>query len=123
MHANSPEDAIIRLEALAAGGDAKISEKALVSQVGSAIEIIVQISRYSDGSRKIGAISEIRGVDDEGKYIVVPIFAIDKLVRRADGKLEGGIEPTGSVPSFYQEVLDNKINFPASKFQKPIKAA
>ncbi len=123
VHANSPEDAIIRLEALAAGGDAKISEKALVSQVASAIEIIVQISRYSDGSRKIGAISEIRGIGPDGKYVVVPIFAINKLVRRADGKLEGGIEPTGNIPSFYQEILDNKINYPTSKFQKPKAAA
>mgnify|MGYP000423267804 CR=1 FL=1 len=118
VHANSPEDAIVRLEALAAGGDAKISEKALVSQVASAIEVIVQISRYSDGSRKIGAISEIRGVGPDGKYKVVPIFAIQKLVRRPDGKLEGGIEPTGELPSFYQEILDNKINFPQSKFSK-----
>ena len=118
VHANSPEDAIIRLEALAAGGDAKISEKALVSQVASAIEIIVQISRYSDGSRKIGAISEVRGVDEDGKYIVVPIFEIKNLVRKPDGKLEGGIEPTGNIPSFYQEILDNKINFPLARFQK-----
>lgn len=118
VHANSPEDAIIRLEALAAGGDAKISEKALVSQVASAIEIIIQISRYADGSRKIGAISEIRGVGPDGKYIVVPIFEIQKLVRRADGKLEGQIEPTGNIPSFYQEILDNKINFPQTKFNK-----
>lgn len=118
VHANSPEDAIVRLEALAAGGDAKISEKALLSQVSSAIEIIVQISRYSDGSRKIGAISEIRGVGADGKYIVVPIFEIQKLVRRADGRLEGQIEPTGHLPSFYQEILDNKINFPQTKFRK-----
>lgn len=118
VHANSPEDAIVRLEALAAGGDAKISEKALVSQVSSAIEIIVQISRYSDGSRKIGSISEIRGVGPDGKYIVVPIFEITKLIRKADGKLEGNIEPTGNIPSFYQEIIDNKINFPLTKFQK-----
>jgi pilus assembly protein CpaF len=122
VHANSPEDAIVRLEALAAGGDNGISEKALVSQVASAIEIIVQISRYSDGSRKIGAISEVRGIGSDGKYIVVPIFEINKLVRRPDGKLEGGIEPTGHLPSFYQEILDNKINFPATKFKK-VKAA
>lgn len=123
VHANTPEDAIVRLEALAAGGDAKISEKALTAQVSSAIEIIVQISRYSDGSRKIGAISEVRGIDEKGKYIVVPIFEIQKLTRKADGKLEGGIEATGNMPSFYQEILDNKINFPAAKFQKPVKAA
>lgn len=123
VHANSPEDAIVRLEALAMGGDAKISEKALVSQVASAVEIIVQISRYSDGSRKIGAISEVRGVDEKGKYIVVPIFEIRNLVRSADGKLTGHIEPTGNIPTFYQEILDNKINYPVSKFQKPTKAA
>lgn len=123
VHANSPEDAIVRLEALAAGGDAKISEKALVAQVASAIEIIVQISRYGDGSRKIGAISEIRGVDKDGKYIVVPIFEIQKLVRAADGKLEGGIVATGNIPSFYQEIIDNKINFPAAKFKKTTQAA
>ncbi|MEK6627115.1 MAG: CpaF family protein [Bdellovibrionota bacterium] len=118
VHANTPEDAIVRLEALAAGGDAKISEKALTSQVGSAIEIIVQISRYSDGSRKIGTISEVRGVDEKNKYIVVPIFDIEKLTRRPDGTLEGGIQPTGNIPSFYQEIIDNKINFPKTKFQK-----
>jgi len=122
VHANSPEDAIVRLEALAMGGDAKISEKALVSQIASAIEIIVQISRYSDGSRKIGAISEVRGVDEDNKYIVVPIFEIQNLVRKPDGKLEGFIEPTGNVPSFYQEIVDNKINFPLTKFQKIKKA-
>lgn len=122
VHANTPEDAIVRLEALAAGGDAKISEKALTSQVGSAIEIIVQISRYSDGSRKIGTISEVRGVDEKNKYIVVPIFEIHKLTRRPDGTLEGGIMPTGNIPSFYQEIIDNKINFPLTKFQK-VKAA
>jgi pilus assembly protein CpaF len=123
VHANSPEDAIVRLEALAAGGDAKISEKALVSQVSSAIEVIVQISRYSDGSRKIGSISEIRGVGPDGKYVVVPIFEISKLIRKADGKLEGNIEPTGNIPSFYQEIIDNKINFPVAKFQKNKTAA
>ncbi|MFZ3228674.1 MAG: CpaF family protein [Pseudobdellovibrio sp.] len=123
VHANTPEDAIVRIEALAAGGDARISEKALVSQVASAIEIIVQISRYSDGSRRICTISELRGVDEKGKYIVVPIFDIAKLTRKPDGKLEGSIEPTGNMPSFYQEILDNKINFPVTKFQKPVKAA
>ena len=122
VHANSPDDAIIRLEALAASGDAKLSEKALTSQVASAIEIIVQISRYSDGSRKIGAISEVRGIDEDGKYIVVPIFEIQKLERAPDGKLLGGIEPTGNVPSFYQEIIDQKINFPLAKFQKIKKA-
>lgn len=118
VHANSPQDAIVRLEALAQGGDSKISEKALTSQVASAIEIIVQISRYSDGSRKIGSIAEVRGLAADGSYDVRPIFEIQKLTRQADGKLVGGIEPTGEIPSFMQEIIDNKINYPISKFQK-----
>lgn len=118
VHANSPEDAIVRLEALAQGGDAKISEKALKHQVAAAIDLIVQISRYSDGSRKVGAISEVRGFNADGSYDVVPIFTMPRMVRRPDGKLEGMIEATGELPSFVNEISDNNLPFPASKFSK-----
>jgi pilus assembly protein CpaF len=118
VHANSPEDAIIRLEALAQGGGAQISEKALRSQVASAIEIIVQVSRYGDGSRRIGAICEVRGFNADGSYNVVPIFKMSRMNRRADGTLEGRLEPTGEIPSFMEEILDNKLPFPQAKFKK-----
>lgn len=118
VHANSPEDAIVRLEALAQGGDAKISEKALKHQVAAAIDLIVQISRYPDGSRKVGAISEVRGFNADGSYDVVPIFNMPRLVRKPDGKIEGLIAPTGEIPSFIDEITDNNLPFPASKFSK-----
>jgi pilus assembly protein CpaF len=118
VHANSPQDAIVRLEALAQGGDAKLSEKALRYQVSSAIDLIVQISRYSDGSRRVGSIAEVRGLDALGNYEVVPIFNMSRLVRAADGKLQGQLEATGETPSFLQEILDNNLPFPASKFSK-----
>jgi pilus assembly protein CpaF len=118
VHANSPEDAIVRLEALAQGGDGKISERALRQQVSSAIDIIVQISRYADGSRRIGAISEVLGFNPDGSYNVVPIFEMGRLVRKADGSLEGKAESTGHVPSFMDEIVDNNLPFPKSKFQK-----
>ncbi len=119
IHANSPGDAIVRLEALAQGGEAKISEKALRFQVGSAIDLIVQVSRYSDGSRRIGAISEVNGFDDEGNYDVNAIFQLSRLVRKPDGKLEGRLESTGHIPSFIDEIVDNQLPFPRSKFAKP----
>lgn len=119
IHANSPADGIVRLEALAQGGDSKISEKALRYQVSSAIDLIVQISRLSDGSRKITEIAEIRGFLPDGTYDVVPIFKMSRLVRRPDGKLDGRLETTGEVPSFMDEIIDNKLPFPRSKFQKP----
>lgn len=122
VHANTPEDAIIRLEALAQGGDAKISEKALRSQVSSAIDLIVQVTRFSDGSRKISHISEVRGFNPDGSYDVAPIFEIKKLVRKPDGKLEGSIEPTGNIPTFMNEIIDNNLPFPVSKFKKPAAA-
>lgn len=118
VHANSPEDAIIRLEALAQGAGAQISEKALRSQVASAIEIIIQVSRYSDGSRRIGAVSEVRGFHADGSYEVVPIFQMSRMNRRPDGTLEGRLEPTGEIPSFMDEIIDNKLPFPQAKFRK-----
>lgn len=119
VHANTPEDAIVRLEALAQGGDAKISEKALRSQVNSAIDIIIQVSRFSDGSRKVSHISEVRGFNPDGTYHVVPIFQIDRLVRRPDGTLEGKLTATGELPSFSDEITDNNLPFPLAKFSKP----
>ncbi len=119
VHANTPEDAIVRLEALAQGGDSRISEKALTSQVASAIEVIVQVSRLSDGSRKITHIAEVCGFNKaEGTYEVNPIFNVPRLVRKPDGSLQGELLPTGYEPTFAQEITDNKLPFPVSKFQK-----
>ncbi len=118
VHANSPQDAVVRLESLAQSGDSKISEKALRHQVGSAIDIIIQVSRYSDGSRRVGSIAEIRGYSENGTYEVHPIYEIPRLVRGSDGKLQGRLEATGEIPSFMQEIIDNNLPFPIAKFQK-----
>jgi len=117
VHANSPEDGIVRIEALAQGGDSQISEKALRSQVVSAIEIIIQVSRYSDGSRRIGAISEVLGILPDGNYDVRHIFQMSRMTRRPDGTLDGKLEPTGYIPSFMEEIIDNKLPFPQTKFK------
>ena len=58
IHANSCHDAIVRLESLAQGADSKLSEKALQHQLSSAIDIVLQVSRYPDGSRKLAQIAE-----------------------------------------------------------------
>lgn len=119
IHANSPNDALVRLEALAMGSDAKISEKALQYSVSSAIDMVVQISRLSDGSRRIMSIAEVRGMDNDGNYQVAPIFEMSSLLRGPDGKLTGQIQPTGELPSFMGEIEDNRIPFPRAKFLAP----
>ncbi len=116
IHANTANDALVRLESLAMGSDAKISEKALQYSVAAAIDVVIQISRLSDGSRRITEISEVLGLDDEGNYQVQQIYAIQNLVRAPDGKLSGQIEPLGVLPTFMQEIEDNRIPFPRSKF-------
>ncbi len=118
VHANSPQDAIVRLEALAAGGDNKLSEKSLRHQVSSAIDVILQISRYADGSRRIASIAEVQGMDEQGNYRVVPIFEMSRMLRRKDGKLDGQLLLTGQAPSFAAEIYDNIPNFPADFFSK-----
>lgn len=117
LHANSPEDAIVRLEGLAMSGDAKMGEKVIRHQLASAVNIVIQISRFSDGSRRVQTISEVLGLDHEGNYNISPIYDIGTLERGADGKLVGELKPTGNLPSFMEEIEANKIPFPRSKFQ------
>lgn len=118
VHANSSHDAIVRLEALAQGADSQLSEKALQHQISSAVDLIVQVSRYSDGSRRVGEVSEVLGVEN-GQYNVSQIFALSRLVKKPDGKLQGRLQATGRLPSFIGEIEDNGYRFPRSFFAAP----
>ena len=115
IHANSCHDALIRLEALAQGAD-RLSEKALQHQISSAIDLVIQISRYPDGSRKVAQVAEVLGFK-EGKYQLSSLFEMGRLIKKSNGHLEGKIEPTGVLPSFMEEIEDNNFNFPKSFFQ------
>lgn len=117
VHANTPDDAAIRLEALAMGGDTKISEKAIQQQIGSAVNLIVQISRFSDGSRRIASIAEVCGIKN-GTYNLQYIYDIGVPQMGPGGKLIGEIKPTGILPSFMDEIEGAKIPFPRDKFNK-----
>ena len=114
VHANNPSEAMVRLEALAQGGDSKISEKALTMQVSSAVELVVQVSRLNDGSRRITEIAEVLGFD-KGAYQTRPIFKIDRFVKQPDGKLKGKLRGF-HLPTFLEEIKDNGIPFPAHVF-------
>ena len=122
IHANSCHDAIVRLEALAQGADSKLSEKALQHQLASAIDLVVQVSRYPDGSRKVAQLAEVLGVE-KGQYQVSTLFAINQMLKDSHGKLKGRLQAQGVLPSFMQEIEDNQLNFPRSLFQTKQKAA
>jgi pilus assembly protein CpaF len=116
VHANSATDAMTRLEALAQGAEAKLSERALRSQIASAIDLVVQVSRYPDGSRRIAEISEVCGFTSDGAYDVRQIYAMGRLTRGADGRLVGQLQATGELPTFINEIARSQR---LRKFQKP----
>jgi pilus assembly protein CpaF len=74
VHANTPLDACTRLETLCLMGETKVPPDAIKKMVGSALQVIVQCSRYHDGGRRTSHISEVLGVDAHGRYIVKDIF-------------------------------------------------
>lgn len=122
IHSNSAADALIRLESLALGADG-VSERALQHTIGSAIDMVIQISRLRDGSRRVMSISEVFGTDADNNYVVKDIYNIPSLKLQGDGTLKGELAPTGELPSFINEIEENRIPFPRSKFASPLKRA
>jgi pilus assembly protein CpaF len=117
IHANTPEDALVRLEGLAMGGDSKIGERALQHLIGSAVDIIIQISRFPDGTRRVKAIAEVLGHNGKN-FDLQYLFDLGQLKKTQGGKLEGTLKPTGIMPSFMEEIEANRIPYSRNKFQK-----
>lgn len=118
IHANTPEDAVVRLEGLAMGGDSKVSLRAIQHQISSAIDMVIQVSRFSDGSRRVQSIAEMRGLDANGAYQMEHLYELTNMTRAADGKLSGALLPTGKLPRFMEEIENLRLPFPRTKFQK-----
>lgn len=116
LHANTPKAAMVRLQALAQGADSQLSEKALVQQISSAVDIVIQTSRYQDGVRRISSISEVVGRDERDQYIVKDIYHLDRLIKQQDGCFSGIAMATGYVPIFMSEIEDHKLPFSRQKF-------
>lgn len=120
VHANNPVDACTRLETLCLMGDVKIPPDAIRKMVGSAMQVIVQCSRYHDGGRRTSHISEILGLDGHGNYISRDIFRwIQTGKDPKTGKYIGEMVPCGYLPTFFDEIIVNKLPFPKSSFIPP----
>ncbi|MDO9088036.1 MAG: CpaF family protein [Anaerolineaceae bacterium] len=106
LHANAPRDALSRLETMCMMAGMEIPIHIIREQVASAIDLIVQQSRLSDGSRKITSITEVAGM--EGPTIVMTdIFKFDKTGITPDGKVIGELKPTGIRPFFTTRLEQN----------------
>lgn len=117
IHANSPRDALSRLETLVLMAGFDLPLRAIREQIASAITIIVQISREKDGTRKLTNVSEITKM--EGEMITMQdIFVYKQDGWTADGKMIGSHVPTGSIPTFMDEIKRAKLDLDISMFNQ-----
>jgi len=121
LHANSPRDAISRMETLVLMAGMDLPLRAIREQISSAIDLIVQITRHKDGVRRVTHVTEVHGM--EGDIITLQdAFTFDYSAGfDEDGGLRGRIEPTGVRPRFAERIADHGIPLPISVFQPDLR--
>lgn len=112
IHSNSPRDAIARLETMTMMGDIRLPEKAIRSQIASAIRLIVQVARMSDGSRRITHITELTESYSNEAISTNDIFLFEKRGLSPNGKVQGRFYATGIMPRFAEKLMAAGISVP-----------
>ena len=116
VHANTPRDALTRVETMIAMGATSLPDKAMRQQIASAVQIVMQQTRLSDGTRKVTSISEITGM--EGDIITMQeIFVFEKAGVTQEGKVIGRFRATGVRPKVSERLLAAGIRLPTSMFE------
>jgi pilus assembly protein CpaF len=116
VHANTPRDALSRIETMIAMGTTHLPERAMRQQIASAIQLVVQQTRLADGSRKVTSIAEITGM--EGDIITMQeIFTFEKMGMTQDGKVTGRFRATGVRPKCCERLKASGIHLPADMFE------
>src|SRR5881628_2621764 len=115
LHANGPRDALGRLETMVSMANLHLPEKAVRQQIASAIDVVIQVSRLSDGARKVITIAELVGM--EGDVITMQdIFSFERRGIDAEGHVVGMFRPTGIRPRFAERLQSWGIELPADLF-------
>jgi pilus assembly protein CpaF len=116
IHANSPRDAVSRLEVMVGMANSNMGVRSIRQQVSSAIDVFVQIARFSDGSRRLSAFTECVGMEGE-QITMQDIFVFDKTGVNESGRVTGRFRATGIRPKFYDRLKAAGLHVPASAFQ------
>ncbi|MBL8589995.1 MAG: CpaF family protein [Methylobacteriaceae bacterium] len=119
IHANSPREAVSRLEQMIGMAGLPMSQQSIRSQIAAAIRVVVQLQRLSDGSRRVTSIAEITGMEGD----VVQMQEIYRFVRQKtdeDGKIHGVYSATGARPRFLQDLIAKGVVLPTSHFDPSI---
>jgi pilus assembly protein CpaF len=118
VHANSPRDALARIETMVLMAGFELPVRAIRQQVASAVDLIVHLERFEDGSRHVTAITEVQGMESD----VITLqdlfdYEIDEVNR--DGVVVGKLRPTGLRPAFMRKFEKRGVNLPLSLFGTP----
>jgi len=115
IHANTPRDALTRMEAMCLMAGADLPIWALREMIASAVHMIVQLTRFSDGTRKITAITEITG-REENQILIHDIFRYHQTGMDENGKVVGYFSATGDPPKFYKDFETHGLHVPVEMF-------
>lgn len=117
LHATYPRDTLTRLETMAMMSDVELPLAALRLQIASGVNVIVQVSRLSDGARKITHITEVAGFDIvSGRYELHDLFVRNYQGEDAHGRIQSELVPTGYLPSFLPQLREHGKELPASVY-------
>jgi len=117
IHANSPRDAIARMETMAMMANLNLPEKAVRKQIASAVTLVLQVSRFADGTRRLTHISEITGMEDD-VVSMQDVFVFEKQGVSSEGKTLGSFTATGIRPKFAEKLKASGISLPANMFEQ-----
>ena len=116
LHANTPRDGLGRLEVMVGMANANMAIRAVRQQIASAVDLFIQISRFSDGSRRITHITEVVGMEQD-IITLQDIFLFEKTGITQSGRIQGHFRATGIRPKFYERLKTCGINLPTQLFQ------
>jgi pilus assembly protein CpaF len=105
VHASTPRDAAVRLETLCLMSDVGLPAHVARVQVASALQLVVQLARFADGSRRVQKISEVLGIGDDGHYRIQDLYPFKSEGVDEQGRIKGSLQPTGARPTFWEEAF------------------
>jgi pilus assembly protein CpaF len=120
IHANSPRDAVARMETAALMANLNLPERAIRKQIAATITLVVQIARFADGSRRVTHITEITGMEHE-IVTMQDIFLFEKQGVSPEGRVVGVFKPTGIRPRFADKLQTSGISLPSEFFNESVK--
>jgi pilus assembly protein CpaF len=119
VHANSPRDAVSRLEVMVSLANANMQLVSIRQQISSAVHLLVQASRLSDGSRRVISVTEVTGM--EGEVVTLQdLFVFEKRGLNPDGRVVGRFAATGIRPKFYEKLLAAGIRLRPDLFDEVV---